>query len=162
LVDTLHPVGIESVDAVVTSPPYLGVLRYGAFNWIRLWFLGFEPSAIDRSLDATDSLEKYLSFVTSVLMSIAEVVPPGSPVILVIGDVEEAGRRLELAERVWEELDGLVPFELLDIDVDLFDETTKTTRIWGEKRKGRATPLDRVLILERVAKAEEQRAAEHR
>lgn len=147
---------IGHIDAVVTSPPYLGVLRYGAFNWIRLWFLGFEPSPIDKSLDATDSLDRYLSFLTSFLLSTARVVKPGAPVILVIGDVEESGRRLHLAERVWEELSGIVPFDLLAIDIDKFDETTKTTRIWGEDRKGRATPLDRVLILERVPASEEE------
>jgi len=27
-----------TVDLVITSPPYLGVVNYGASNWIRLWF----------------------------------------------------------------------------------------------------------------------------
>src|SRR5438132_790856 len=39
--------GIAKVDAIITSPPYLGVLRYGAFNWIRLWFLGHGPAVVD-------------------------------------------------------------------------------------------------------------------
>lgn len=142
--------GLEPVDAIVTSPPYLGVLRYGAFNWIRLWFLGFQPAAIDRSLDGTDSLDRYLSFMASFLKSAAEVVKPGKPVALVIGDVKEFGHHLHLAERVWEELSGLVPFELAEFYVDLFDEDSKTTRIWGEDRKGRATPLDRILVLKRA------------
>ena len=43
---------VRSVGAIVTSPPYLGILRYGAFNWIRLWFLGNDQYAIDRA--ATD------------------------------------------------------------------------------------------------------------
>ena len=145
----LKTIDVSKVDAIITSPPYLGVLRYGAFNWIRLWFLGYEPAAIDRLLDSTDSVDRYLSFMTSFLLASAKVLRPGSPIALVIGDVVEFGANLKLAVRVWEELEDVVPFKLIKIAVDDFDDTTKTTRIWGDSKKGRATPLDRILILER-------------
>jgi site-specific DNA-methyltransferase (adenine-specific) len=146
----LADAGVAKVDAIVTSPPYLGVLRYGAFNWIRLWFLGHGPAAVDRMLDGTDSLDRYLSFLVSFLHSAAEVLPVGGPVALVIGDVKEFGTHLRLGERVWTEMRGLVPFKLVALTEDKFDQTVKTTRIWGENRKGRATPLDRILVLERA------------
>jgi site-specific DNA-methyltransferase (adenine-specific) len=147
----LSNAGISKVDAIVTSPPYLGILRYGAFNWIRLWFLGHKPGPVDRMLDSTDSLDRYLSFLVSFLHSAAEVLPTGAPVALVIGDVKEFNTYLELGERVWQEIQGLVPFKLDHLVVDRFDHTTKTTRIWGDDRKGRATPLDRILVLSRAA-----------
>jgi site-specific DNA-methyltransferase (adenine-specific) len=143
--------GVSKVDAIVTSPPYLGVLRYGAFNWIRLWFLRHGPGAVDRMLDGTDSLDRYLSFLVSFLHSAAEVLPAGGPVALVIGDVKEFGTHLRLGERVWSEVRDLVPFKLVALEEDNFDQNVKTTRIWGEERKGRATPLDRILVLERAA-----------
>jgi integrase len=65
---------------------------------------------------------------------------------LVMGDVIENGQHVPLAERVWDELCGLVPFELVALEVDHYDESAKTTRVWGEKRKGRATPKDRVIV----------------
>lgn len=145
----LHKASTEHIDAIVTSPPYLGILRYGAFNWIRLWFLGFKPASIDRMLDSTDSLERYLSFMTSFLMSASEVMKPGAVVAMVIGDVVEEGLHLPLAERIWEEIEGLVPFALRTIEMDNFDASAKTTRIWGDEKKGRATPRDRIIVLER-------------
>ena len=151
--------GAGKADAIITSPPYLGILRYGAFNWIRLWFLGFEPNSVDRMLDATDSFDRYLSFMTSFLLSAAKVTRPGAPVVLVIGDVVEFGSNLKLAERLWEELSEVVPYRLSGIEIDDFDDTTKTTRIWGEGKKGQATPRDRILILERTA---ESRRLRHR
>ena len=147
----LEDLGVRSVGAIITSPPHLGILRYGAFNWIRLWFLGYDQYAIDRLLQTTDSLEVYLSFMASFLSAAARVVRPGGVVALVIGDVEEHGQHVLLAERVWEEMRGLVPFELLEVEVDAYDQTAKTTRVWGEERKGRATPKDRVIVLRRVA-----------
>ena len=152
LPEILNAAGVRSVAAIVTSPPYLGILRYGAFNWIRLWFLGFTQFQIDRLLDGTDSLDVYLSFVSSFLTSAARVVRPDGVVALVIGDVIEAGQHVPLAVRLWEEVGDLVPFELIEISKDDYDATTKTTRIWGDARKGRATPRDRILVLRRRAR----------
>lgn len=146
----LAETGIRHVGGIVTSPPYLGVLRYGAFNWIRLWLLKESANNVDRLLDTTDSLDRYLSFIATFLHAAARVVRKGSLVTLVIGDVQEEGRHLALAERVWEELAGVVPFELRHMAVDDFDSNDKTTRIWGEEKKGRATNRDRILVLSRA------------
>jgi site-specific DNA-methyltransferase (adenine-specific) len=142
--------GIHTVGAIVTSPPYLGVLRYGAFNWIRLWFLGYNQNQIDSVLDSTDSLDAYLSFMVSFLGSASRVMRPGGIVALVIGDVVERGQHVQLAERVWEELTGLVSFEAVEVTLDAYDQSSKTTRVWGKDKMGRATPLDRVLVLRRL------------
>jgi site-specific DNA-methyltransferase (adenine-specific) len=138
---------VNSIGGIITSPPYLGVLKYGAFNWIRLWFLGLDPAAVDARLDTTDSLDRYLSFMLTFLLSSGEVLTNGAPLILVIGDVVERDQRLELASRVWEELEASVPFDLECLLEDNFNVNDKTTRIWGERRKGKATPSDRVLVL---------------
>jgi SAM-dependent methyltransferase len=148
----LPDIGIKSVGAIVTSPPYLGILRYGAFNWIRLWFLNHEPADVDRLLDGTDSLDRYLSFMASFFASSAKVLRPGGMLVCVIGDVVERGQHLPLADRVWQEIGELVPFECLHISADEYDARSKTTRVWGETKKGRATPLDRVLVLKRVSR----------
>lgn len=154
--ELVHGIGIGSVGAIATSPPYLGILRYGAFNWIRLWFLGYDQYAIDRLLQTTDSLEVYLSFMASFLTAAGRVLRPGGIAVLVIGDVVEKGQHVPLAQRVWQELSGLVPFEVAELLVDAYDGSTKTTRVWGEERKGRATPKDHVMVLRRVALRQRQ------
>jgi site-specific DNA-methyltransferase (adenine-specific) len=150
--ELLPELRIGSVGAIVTSPPYLGILRYGAFNWIRLWFLGYDQYAVDRLLQTTDSLDVYLSFMASFLTAASRVLRPGAVAVLVIGDVVEQGQHVPLAERVWQEMCGIVPFELVESAVDAYDESAKTTRVWGEERKGRATPRDRVIVLRRVSR----------
>ena len=49
------------------SPPYLQVISYGKFNWIRLWLLGEDPREIDAALFRSSSLSKYLDFMKTVL-----------------------------------------------------------------------------------------------
>lgn len=146
----LKAAGLRTVGAVVTSPPYLGILRYGAFNWIRLWFLRQSQQQVDRFLDGTDSMDVYLSFMATFLDSLSKVTKPGAVVAMVIGDVVENGQHVQLAERVWQELGEMFPFEFVGNIEDGYDNHTKTTRIWGEERKGRATPKDHVLIVRRV------------
>ena len=46
---------------VVTSPPYLRVVKYGYYNWLRTWFLGFDARAIDAALDDAHHREPYLA-----------------------------------------------------------------------------------------------------
>src|SRR6185295_17617747 len=33
-------IGSDSIDLVVTSPPFLDIVQYAADNWLRCWFLG--------------------------------------------------------------------------------------------------------------------------
>ena len=47
---------------VVTSPPYLRVVKYGYYNWLRTWLLGFDARSIDATLDDAHHREPYLAF----------------------------------------------------------------------------------------------------
>jgi hypothetical protein len=92
---------------VVTSPPYLRVVKYGYYNWLRTWFLGFDARAIDAALDDAHHREPYLAFLRDVLAGLRPVLADDAVVVLVIGDVEtDRGRRIRggvgLAERAWE------------------------------------------------------------
>ncbi len=51
----------ERARLVVTSPPYLRVVKYGYYNWLRTWFLGFDARAIDATLDDAHHREPYLA-----------------------------------------------------------------------------------------------------
>src|SRR5204863_676856 len=92
---------------VVTSPPYLRVVKYGYYNWLRTWFLGFDSRQIDATLDDAHHREPYLAFMRDVLAGLRPALTDDAVVVLVIGDVElDRGRRIKggvgLAERVWE------------------------------------------------------------
>ena len=93
---------------VVTSPPYLRVVKYGYYNWLRTWFLGFDAHEIDATLDDAHHREPYLAFLRDVLAGMRPVLTDDAVVVLVIGDVEtDRGRRIKggigLAERAWEQ-----------------------------------------------------------
>ena len=73
---------------VVTSPPYLRVVKYGYYNWLRTWFLGFDAAEIDATLDDAHHREPYLAFLRDVLTGLRDALTDDAIVVLVVGDVE--------------------------------------------------------------------------
>ena len=136
---------------VVTSPPYLRVVKYGYYNWLRTWFLGFDAAAIDASLDDAHHRAPYLAFMREVLHGLRATMTEDGIVVLVIGDVAtDRGHRLDggigLAERVWESAAAPEGYRLAGIAVDDVHAHRKMTQLWGAEA-GRATQTDRILVL---------------
>lgn len=134
---------------VFTSPPYLGVIKYGKYNWIRLWMLGHQPRDVDNKLVATGSLPKYLAFMDEVLVRMRGVVKADGYLCLMIGDVSDRSHHvtLNLAETVWKNCAQPSGWRRLGVVNDYFPQQHKVSRIWGQDRRGRATKVDRILVL---------------
>jgi site-specific DNA-methyltransferase (adenine-specific) len=136
---------------VVTSPPYLRVVKYGYYNWLRTWFLGFDAAAIDAALDDAHHKTAYLRFLRDVLDGLRMVLADDAVVVLVIGDVEaDRGRRIShgigLAHAVWESAAEPAGYRLAGIALDDVHSGRKMTKLWGDEA-GQATKLDRILVL---------------
>jgi site-specific DNA-methyltransferase (adenine-specific) len=150
--EALHARGLpEKARLVVTSPPYLRVVKYGYYNWLRLWLLGYDASAIDDLLDDAHHRDAYLVFMREVLRGLRSCLADDAVVALVIGDVElDRGRPaaggIGLAESVWEFAAAPEGYRLAGIALDDVAAGRKMTKIWGDEA-GQATKLDRILVL---------------
>ncbi len=136
---------------VVTSPPYLRVVKYGYYNWLRTWFLGFDARAIDATLDDAHHRAPYLVFLREVLHGLRRSLTDDAVVVLVIGDVAtDRGRPIRngigLAEQVWAEAAAPEGYRLAGVALDEVHAGRKMTKLWGDEA-GRATQLDRILVL---------------
>ncbi len=136
---------------VVTSPPYLRVLRYGYYNWLRTWLLGFDPATIDEALDAAHRRAPYLQFLRVVLADLRPALTDDGIAVVVIGDVETdrgkpSSEGIGLAERAWEEAALPAGYRLAGLVRDEVAANRKMTRLWGDEA-GRATKTDGILVL---------------
>jgi hypothetical protein len=136
---------------VVASPPYLRVVKYGYYNWLRTWLLGFDARAIDATLDDAHHREPYLAFLRDVLTGLRPMLTDDAVVALVVGDVEfDRGRRINggigLAARVWEQAAEPEGYRLAGVALDAIAAHRKMTRLWGDEA-GKATKTDRILVL---------------
>jgi site-specific DNA-methyltransferase (adenine-specific) len=147
----------ESIDLIVTSPPYLKLIRYGKYNWIRLWMLGKDYDKVDDQLKINKAyeegsniklsdrlkLEEYLIFMKKLICGWERILKPNALACLVIGDVDD----LRLANKVWEYVEPYTNLQLVKIIEDKIEGNNKVTKIWGQERKGEATKVDRILII---------------
>jgi site-specific DNA-methyltransferase (adenine-specific) len=138
---------------VLASPPYLRVLKYGYYNWLRTWFLGFSAAAIDAALDDAHRREPYRVFLHDVLAGLRPALADDAVVALVLGDVEaERGRTardglaIGLADEVWEGAARPEGYLLAGVARDEIAAPRKLTRLWGAEA-GQATKVDRILVL---------------
>jgi hypothetical protein len=136
---------------VITSPPYLRVMRYGSYNWLRLWFLGLDPATVDATLDTEHRLDAYLVFLRDALRGLRPALAEDAVVVVVIGDVEsDRGKRLrggdDLAGHVWEAAAAPEGYRLAGVATDEIAAQRKVTKIWGDEA-GHATRLERILVM---------------
>jgi len=154
-----------SAKLIVTSPPYLNVVRYGKFNWIRLWMLresvqrvdeslsdrtrtNLEVERTDRQLGLSDRLgfRKYTAFLRDAVCKMGEALADDGVCVMTIGDVENGEYDKRLGLDAWAVIEKDVPLKLQSVIADRLVTENKVSRIWGEN-KGRATRVDRVLVL---------------
>lgn len=140
------PTRYDRPKLIFTSPPYLGVMKYGKLNWLRLWLLGHEPKAVDKKLFASGSLDAYSSFMTRAIGGLAKVLRDDGYLCLVIGDVRRPSGAVNLARTVAERCVEGSGLKFLALVEDELPAGHKVSRIWKE-RHGRATKTDRILIL---------------
>lgn len=154
-----------SAKLIVTSPPYLNVVRYGKFNWIRLWLLGESVSDVDRSLrvEATDRrlalsdrmrFKGYCGFLKTVLTECARVLRDDGVCAVTIGDVrnKEHGERT-LALEAWDSMKDEVPLVLGAAVADDVNQLGKVSKIWGLAHRGEATKVDRVMLFHKPGRS---------
>ena len=148
----------ESVDLLLTSPPYLDVVNYGTANWIRLWWLGVEEVSrdsgsgrrlLDSQLDHKHNIESYTEFMKQVFVGARRVLRKNGVAVFVIGDVASPGRGTRsLATEVWDAVGSETGLRLVQVIEDDLNANNKVSRIWGDT-KGNATNRDCILVLAR-------------
>ena len=132
-----------SVDAVVTSPPYMNALDYARDNRLRMWFLGVRRFRhYDKKLNTRD---RFVDLMTESLRSIADALRPGGTCVLVVGEARRKRVRVpngEIVSALATETVGA--FELVG-EVD--DEIPDVRRA---RRGATCTKAETILVLRRT------------
>ncbi len=138
----------ESVDLVVTSPPFLDVVDYRTDNWLRCWFAGIDldtvPIAAHRTPDA------WRAFVHASLRDIARTLRPGGFLAFEVGEVR--GGRVLLEDHVVAAAGGL-PLAVEGVMVNE-QSFTKTANCWGVANNRKGTNTNRIVLMRKTHRPE--------
>jgi len=135
----------ESVDTIVSSPPYFGALDYGRDNRLRLWFLGVENyKELDALLTSSDRV--YIPQMTKAVEEMYRVLRPNKSAILILGDYRRNGNQADSAETIAEIARQHLPDRF--IVEDIVDDPIPDER--RSRRRTRTTLRERVLVLRKI------------
>jgi hypothetical protein len=132
----------ESVQLVITSPPFLNVVNYRQDNWLRCWFAGIDPQAIPK---LTSSSNQWTAGITEAMQKMRRVVKNGGHIAIEVGEVKKGAIKME--ELVIEAGNrcGMKPKEIY-LNTQIF---TKTSHCWGIENNKAGTNTNRIVVFQK-------------
>lgn len=89
----------ESIDAIITSPPYMNELDYVRDNRLRLWFIQRKlPAVVDIPRGKREEMFRLL--LTRTFQRFLPAVSSNAAIVIVVGDTRRGGRRTDAAKLV--------------------------------------------------------------
>ncbi len=135
----------ESVNLVVTSPPFLDVVQYSKDNWLRCWFNNIDVDEIENKITMTKKLDDWCDVMSDVFRELYRITKKGGYVAFEVGEVRKG--KIKLDEYVVP-LGVNTGFEPLGIIINL-QEFTKTANIWGINNLEKGTNTNRIVLFQK-------------
>lgn len=138
----------NSVDAIISSPPYYGALDYGRDNRLRLWFLGVSDY---RTIEAglTSNERVYVPQMTHAVQEMLRVLKAGKCTVLVLGDYNRNGRKQDSAATL-EEIVRRHYASIASAERLLVDEVPDERRA---RRRTRTTRHETIIVIRKADNA---------
>lgn len=130
----------ESVDAVVTSPPYMNALDYVRDNRLRLWFLGYD-NLNGLGQHSPKNVHEFHELMRRSLRMIQGVLRPKRRCVMVVGEVRKSDFTIDTADvllNVAEKIGGY------DCEAIIEDCVPQDRRV---RRKGSCTRREWIVVL---------------
>ncbi len=139
------PLDRNSIDFIITSPPFLDTVNYIDDNWIRLWFLDVDIDKLRKEIVQTSDLKKYKKFVMKSMKEMNRVLKPGKNCVIEVGDVTHKSKKLNLDEVVVK-LAEKSGFSVEEILIN-YMSSPKISKAFGKDSKDVGTQTNRCVIL---------------
>lgn len=152
----------NSVDLVVTSPPFLDKVDYLTDNWLELWFSNLKESTFKDNLVMCRSLKEWRTFIGNVLQEMLRILKPRSYAVIEVGEVETSAGTIFLDEVVAEVAEKAEhPQKRFVVDEVLVNqqEFTKLANCFKVENNRKGTNTNRLVVLKSVSKRGPQRKA---
>jgi len=139
-------IGSETVDLVVTSPPFLDVIQYAADNWLRCWFNNIYAEEVTKKISVLKKIGEWEMVMESTLKELFRVVKKNGWVAFEVGEVRNGKIKLE---------DHIIPlgvrvgFNLVGVIINE-QEFTKTSNIWGVNNNSKGTNSNRIVLFNKI------------
>ena len=131
----------NSVDLVVTSPPFLDTVNYRQDNWLRMWFC--DLAVAEEKLWQLRSVQEWVTCMTAVFIELHRILKKNGRIAFEVGEVRNGSLQLEDQVVIAAHQAGLVTEKIL-VNRQSF---TKTANCWGVNNNKKGTNSNRVVVL---------------
>ena len=130
----------ESVQLIVTSPPFLDIVNYVGDNWLRNWFCQGKPEP--GKLWQLRKLEDWTTKMNASLKEMGRVLKSEGRIALEVGEVRKGELKLEEQIILAGQAAGL------KVDYTMINKQTftKTANCWGVRNNTRGTNSNRIVV----------------
>lgn len=133
----------NTVNLVVTSPPFLDVVDYHQDNWLRCWFNGIDTGSVN--IWHLSNPGAWQEKMTALFKELKRILVPGGYVAFEVGEVRNGKIFLETLVVPAALTAGLIP-EMVIVNSQAF---TKTSNCWGVDNLKKGTNTNRIILLRR-------------
>ncbi|MGB4444334.1 MAG: DNA methyltransferase [Dethiobacteria bacterium] len=133
----------NTVNLVVTSPPFLDVVDYHQDNWLRCWFNGIDTGGVN--IWHLSNPGAWQEKMTDLFKELKRILVPGGYVAFEVGEVRNGKIFLETLVVPAALTAGLIP-EMVIVNSQAF---TKTSNCWGVDNLKKRTNTNRIILLRR-------------
>lgn len=135
----------NSVNLIVTSPPFLNVVQYSKDNWLRCWFNNINSNEIDKNITMSSNLDEWIQVMNEVFAELYRILKPGGWIAFEVGEVR--GGKIKLDENIVPiGVENNLICEGIVINRQVF---TKTSNIWGINNNQKGTNTNRIVLFKK-------------
>lgn len=135
----------DSVDLIVTSPPFLDVIDYASDNWLRCWFNNIDLQEMQQKISSHKKIGEWNKFISECFLEFYRITKPQGYVAFEVGEVKNGKIKLE---------DEVLPiglnagFKCIAIIINT-QKFTKTANIWGVNNNEKGTNSNRIVLFQK-------------
>lgn len=133
----------ESIDAVISSPPYMNALDYARDNRLRLWFLG-EKDYKKYDTKSPQNIEDFRILMKNVMKNLVITLKMNSYCVFVLGDLNRSKKSINTASTVMDIADSMGSF----VCEDFIQDRVPTFR--RARKEGACTKNEWIVVMKKV------------
>lgn len=140
----------QSVDLIITSPPFLDKVDYKQDNWLRAWFLDLENEINELSFGIYKNLEDWEEFMYKSIKEMNRIIKKSGRIVIEVGEIEYKKKMIYLDEVIAKIVQKY--FNNLYVE-EVFINTQKFTKLsncWNIKNNQKGTNTNRCIVLKKV------------
>ena len=141
------PLPADSINLVVTSPPFLDTVQYAKDNWLRCWFNNIDAESVAHRITTARDIGAWSEVMRRVLIEVKRLIAPGAWIAWEVGEVRKG---TVLLDEIIAPIGLAVGLECHAIVVNR-QTFTKTANCWGIRNNRAGTNTNRIVLFRKPA-----------